>query len=77
MKLGLIGEQLSFKDVPFLKRAASKYMVSYNVNKKKSVEEHRKTKMEAFGAKGKGLTDLHRHLRKEPATPLVAVRRKK
>ena len=57
-----------FMDIPFIKRAAEKYHRGYAVNRRKSVEEYRKTQYEAYQAKGKGICDLHRHLRKEPPT---------
>ena len=44
--------------------------------RKKSIDEDRKQQLEAYKVKGQGVTDLHRHLRKEPSTPLVALRRK-
>ena len=63
-------------DLPFIKRVAAKYQAAYTANRKKSVEEYRREQYDAYQAKGKGVCDLHRHLRKEPAMPLVAVRRK-
>ena len=66
----------TISDVPALKRIAGKYHTEYATNRRKSVEEYRKAQYEAYQTKGKGICDLHRPLRKDPATPLVAVRRK-
>ena len=46
------------------------------IRDRKSREEYQQQQLQTFKAKKEGLTQLHRHLRKEPATPLVAVRRK-
>ena len=48
-------------DVPFFRRAAAKYMTAYTSNKKKSIEEHRKTTMEAFNKKGKASAEGASH----------------
>ena len=67
---------IGIKDVPALKRQAAKYYKEYESNRRKGIEEYRKQQLAKFQVKSQGTTDLHRHLRKEPATPLVAVRRK-
>ena len=68
---------LGMMDVPIIKRLAAKYHGKHDINKKKGIEEHQRQQMETFNMKGQGMVDLHRHLRREPATPLVAVRRKR
>lgn len=71
------GGGLEVRDVHAIKRLAAKYQAKYSMNKRKSIEDHQKSQMQTFGKKGQGLVDLHRYLRREPAAPLVAVRRKR
>ena len=64
-------------DDPLLKRMAAKYHVANTTNRRKAIEEHRKTRMKLYQVKGKGQWDLYKLLKKPPATPLVAVRRRR
>jgi hypothetical protein len=61
---------------PGLKRAANKFH-DLNVKwKKKAVVENQKARMLMYQAKDKGQWELHKHMKKEAANPLVALRRR-
>ena len=64
-------------DLPGLRRINAKYHDANISLRRKAVEAERKANEQMFRTKGKGQWELYRQLKKESATPFVAVRRVK
>ena len=62
-------------DIPSVKRLIAKYHEANVSLRRKAVEADQKANEKVFREKGKGQWELYRQLKKEPANPLVAVRR--
>ena len=56
---------------------AAKYHEASAPNRRGAIEEHHKARMKLYQVKGKGQWGLYKLLKKPPATPLVAVRRRR